>query len=502
MALILLFLLFLPLISLLFLLPTKLLRKDGSEQAQYPPGPPGLPFIGNLHQLDASNFARQLCLLSKKYGPIMSLRLGFRPALVISSPRMAKEVMKTHDLAFCSRPTLLGFKKLSYNGSDVVLSPYNEYWREMRKIVTLHLFSNNKVHSFRPIREDEVFQMIKGISESSKIINLTETMMTLANTIICRVAFGKKFDQVYKKRFQGLLEECQVVMAKFYFSDHFPLMGWLDKFTGSIARLERIYRDMDLFYQELIDEHLSPDRPSSMHGDVIDILLQFKGDAQQSSIDFTFDNIKAILMNIFIAGTETTAGTINWIMTCLIKNPRVMKKAQEEVRQLIGKKERIDEEDLQNIELPYLKAVIKEGLRLHPIAPLLITRETLEKSVIHGYEIEAKTIVYVNAWAIGRDPAVWEDAEEFLPDRFLDTPIDFKGQHFELIPFGAGRRICPGMHMGVTTMELVLSNLLYLFEWELPAGINKEDVASNLLLIIGIIIIYLSHNLQFAYSIY
>lgn len=209
---------------------------------------------------------------------------------------MAKEVLKTHDLAFCSRPTLLGLKKMSYNGSDVVLSPYNEYWREMRKIVTLHLFSNNKVHSFRPIREDEVFQMIKGISESSEIINLTQTMMTLTSTIICRVAFGKKFDRVYKKRFQGLMEECQVVMANFYFSDHFPLMGWLDKFTGSIARLERTYKDMDLFYQQLIDEHLNPDRPSSMHGDVIDILLQFRGDAQLSSIDFTFDNIKAILM--------------------------------------------------------------------------------------------------------------------------------------------------------------------------------------------------------------
>lgn len=183
-----------------------------------------------------------------------------------------------------------------------------------------------------------------------------------------------------------------------------------------------------------------------------------------------------VVQNIFLAGTETTAGTINWIMTCLIKNPRVMKKAQEEVRKLIGKKERIDEEDLQNIELPYLKAVIKEGLRLHPLLPLLIARETLERSVIDGYEIEPKTIVYVNVWAIGRDPAVWEDPEEFLPDRFLDTPIDFKGQDFELIPFGAGRRICPGMHMGVTTMELILSNLLYSFEWELPAGINKEDV--------------------------
>ena len=158
-----------------------------------------------------------------------------------------------------------------------------------------------------------------------------------------------------------------------------------------------------------------------------------------------------------------------------------MKKVQEEVRKLMNGKDRIDEEGLQNTELPYLEAVIKESLRLYPIVPLLIPRESIEDCDLEGYKIKARTIVYVNALAIGRDPEVWENAEEFYPERFLDSEIDFKGQDFEFIPFGAGRRICAGMYMGTTTLKLILSNLLYSFDWELPDGMVKEDVDTQVL---------------------
>nr|AQY76210.1 cytochrome P450 [Thapsia garganica] len=479
------FYLLLALSSLLIFFVHKFLRSEKllSEHSN-PPGPRGLPFIGNLHQLDISNLPNQLWQLSKIYGPVMYLKLGYLPAIVISSPRLAKAVLRTHDLSFCSRPSLFGFKKMSYNCSDVVLSPYGDYWREMRKIVTLHLFSSSRVHSFRSIREEEVFQMIKRISEEGslgEVTNLTGRIMPLTSTIVCRVAFGKKFDEGYMRKFEGMLHECQAVLANFYFSDNFPLLGWLDTLIGSTARLDKIFKDMDVFYQELIDEHISPSRPSSMEGDVIDILLQLKNGTQSSSIDITLDNIKAILMNIFVAGTETTAGTTIWTMASLIKNPRAMKKVQEEVRKLMNGKDKIDEEDLENTELPYLEAVIKESLRLYPIVPLLIPRESIVDCELEGYKIKAKTIVYVNALAIGRDPQVWENAEEFYPERFLDSEIDFKGQDFEFIPFGAGRRICAGMYMGTTTLKLILSNLLYSFDWELPAGMVKEDVDTQVL---------------------
>ncbi|KAJ0436670.1 putative cytochrome P450 [Helianthus annuus] len=178
--------------------------------------------------------------------------------------------------------------------------------------------------------------------------------------------------------------------------------------------------------------------------------------------------------DVLVAGTDTSAATVVWAMTSLIKNPKIMKKTQEEMRVVIGKKGIIEEDDLP--KLMYLKAVIKETMRLHPPTPLLVPRETRKDTIIHGYKIKQNTIVYVNAWAIGRDPKSWESPEEFLPERFLGSDIDFKGNDFELIPFGAGRRICPGMSIGVFMVELILANLLYLFDWGLPDGMVKEDI--------------------------
>ncbi|GFY86215.1 cytochrome P450, family 71, subfamily B, polypeptide 28 [Actinidia rufa] len=191
------------------------------------------------------------------------------------------------------------------------------------------------------------------------------------------------------------------------------------------------------------------------------------------------DHVKALLMNIFIAGTDTGAASIIWAMTALMKNPTMLKKVQEEVRTLVGKKGKVDEDDIHS--LPYLKAMIKETLRLYPPAPLLVPHKTTQRCVIDGYEIEPQTVVYINAWAIARDPESWENPEEFLPERFLGSDIDFRGQNFELIPFGAGRRGCPGMNLGVATVELALANLLYSFDWELPDGMKKEGVDTDAL---------------------
>jgi len=165
---------------------------------------------------------------------------------------------------------------------------------------------------------------------------------------------------------------------------------------------------------------------------------------------------------------------MNWAMTFLMKNPKAMRKAQEEVRNLFGNKGFVDEDDVQ--QLPYLKAVVKETMRLQPTAPLLIPRETTKECCVGGYEIPAKTLVYVSAWAVGRDPEAWENPYEFNPDRFLGSSIDLKGNDFELIPFGAGRRICPGIFIALATVELSLANLLHKFDWEMPSGVEDIDM--------------------------
>ncbi|MED6112296.1 hypothetical protein PIB30_060404 [Stylosanthes scabra] len=374
------------------------------------PAPRGLPIIGNLHQLDNSSLSSQLFKLSKTYGPIFSLQLGLRSAIVISSPKLAEEALKNHDRVFAGRPNLIGPQKLSYNG----------------------------------------------------------------------IAFGRRYEDegVERSKFHDLLNECQAMLAGFFVSDYIPFMGWIDRLNGMHARLDRIFKELDKFYQEVIDEHMDPNRDTSNGEDIIDVLLQLKKH-KSLSFDLTMDHIKALLLDILVAGTDTTAATTVWAMTALIKNPRVMRKVQEELRNFGGQKDFLEEEEIK--KCIYFKAVIKETLRLYPPVPLFVPKETNEKCSINGYEIPSKTIVYVNAWTIHRDPKAWKDPHEFCPERFLDRDIDFLGQDFELIPFGAGRRICPGMHMALASLDLILANLLYSFDWKPPEGMTKEDIDTQVL---------------------
>ncbi|CAN0872299.1 Cytochrome P450 83B1 [Linum grandiflorum] len=383
----------------------------------------------------------------------MTLKQGCIRILVVSSAKMAREVM---------------------------FAPYGSYWREMRKICVVHLFNSNRVQSFGPIREFEVSQMLEKISKSSfgsnKPFNLSDAMTSLTSTIICRVAFGKRYEEegIERSRFQSLLKETQVMFTSFSFSDHFPFLSFMDGLSGLLSRLDKNFKEFDAFYQEVIDEHLDPNRAKPKQEDILDVLLQIWKD-RSFKVQLTFDNIKAILMNVFIGGTDTSAAAVVWAMTYLMKNPIKMRKAQEEVRCAIGKKGFVNEQDIQ--QLSYLKAVVKETMRLQPAVPFLVPRESIENCNLGGYVIPAKTVIYLNAWAIGRDPEAWgENPEEFKPERFIGNSIDVKGVDFELIPFGGGRRICPGIHMGLSTVELSLANLLYAFDWEMPTGVKSEDL--------------------------
>ncbi|XP_074365313.1 cytochrome P450 71A9-like [Apium graveolens] len=468
---------FLPLAILLFVSRTYKINNR-------PPGPSGLPLIGNMHQFDSVNTHIYLYNLSQKYGPLVSLQLGSVQTLVISSASAAREVFKNHDFCFSSRPTLVGAQRVTYNCIEIIFGRYSEYWRDMRKITTLHLFSSKRSQSFQPVREQEVAGMVKTIRDraaaASNIVNLSEIVMSLTSSVIFKVAFGRIYDDDEEngaakdnkmKSFHWLLAETQSIVSTFFLTDYFPVMGHLiDRLSGTWSRAQKRSKGLDDFYQKLIDESPPTSTESTQDRSFLDILLRMRKD----SSDFTLDHVKAMLTDIIVAGADTSAAAVDWTMTFLIKNPTKMKKVQQEVRDLVGKKGFVDENDVQ--ELVYLKAVVKETMRLHPPAPLLIPHETIDKCVISGYQIDAKTRVYINVYAIGRDPECYENPQEFLPERFLNSSIDFKGQHFELMPFGAGRRMCPGMSMGVATTELTLANLLYSFNWKLPPGKKMEDI--------------------------
>ncbi|KAG8369651.1 hypothetical protein BUALT_Bualt14G0035800 [Buddleja alternifolia] len=288
--------LLIPFMALLITIVVVILAKHKSLRhlLHHPPGPRRLPFIGNLHQLQYGS-SLHLCLsqLSNKYGPLMYMKLIHIPVIVISSAKVAKLALKHNDLAFSSRPSSIASAKLSYNNLDILSSSYTSYWREMRKIVFVHLFTHKQVRSFRPVRDDVVSHMINEISKRANLnqaINLSHIISSFSSSLIFRVAFGKRCDD--ETRFDEIINELQKMITGIFVGDHFPSFSWIDKLTGMTDRLEKVFKDSDSFYQQLIDEHLSPNRPDSMNGDLVDILIQLRD--QHASVDW--DHIKAILM--------------------------------------------------------------------------------------------------------------------------------------------------------------------------------------------------------------
>ncbi|KAB1213133.1 Cytochrome P450 71B34 [Morella rubra] len=471
-------------LPLLFLLPILLLLKIRTgvrrQNKRLPPSPPKLPIIGNLHQFGALPH-QSLWQLSKKYGPVMLLHLGRIPVVVISSAKAAEEVLKVHDLQCCNRPPSASSKRLTYNYQDMVFAPYGQYWRDIRKICVLELFSVKSVQSYQFLREEEMAFLVNSISQSSSSatpVDLSEKLSTLTASILFRTAFGQSFrgSNLDNERFGELIHEAEAILAGFDASEYFPYVGWImDKLSGRIQRLENTFHELDRFLQELIDLHLVPERTKLEHEDIVDVLLRIEREQTESGATrFTKENIKAILLDIFLGGAKTAAVTTVWAMAELARNPRVMKKAQDEVRSFVGNKGEVTECDTEH--LLYLKMIIKETLRLHPPAAMLIPREAMTHFKVDGYDIYPKTLLQVNSWGIARDPEYWKNPEEFSPERFTDSSMEYKGQYFDMLPFGAGRRSCPGMHLGTKTVELALSNLLCCFDWKLPHGMKEEDI--------------------------
>ncbi|KVI06507.1 cytochrome P450 [Cynara cardunculus var. scolymus] len=294
-------LLCLPLPPLLYLLPK--IIKNNSRFSR--PSPLGLPFIGNLHLINPSSLHTSLWQLSKSYGPIVFINFGFIPAIVVSSANLAKEVLKPQDLIFCSRPSLLGVSKVTYNAHNVIFSAYNKNWREMRKIFVLHLLGPKRVPSFRHIREDEVSSAMKnihGLALSSKHVNLSELMKSVTSNMMLRVGCGKRYQDGHERKVVlRLITEVQTVSVDFIVSNLWPglpFVALVDRLLGKVDRVEKYFQYFDSFYQQLIDEHLNPQKLK---------LHEEEEDFKEQLFDLTYDHIKAILMNVLIAGTDTTA---------------------------------------------------------------------------------------------------------------------------------------------------------------------------------------------------
>ncbi|XP_074570293.1 cytochrome P450 71A1-like [Curcuma longa] len=442
------------------------------------PSPWRLPIIGDLHRLGLLPH-RSLRALSRKHGPLMLLHFGSVPTLVVSSAASAEEIMRTQDLAFATRPDLSICRRLLYDSNDITFAKYGDYWRQMRRLTSVHLLSHRRINSYRRIREEEASLLVDRIAAAapSSSVDISGLIVTFTRNITCKVAFGKKYTDeegsADGSRFRALLSEWMALLGSFPMRDYMPALRFVDCLSGLDERVRKNALDLDMFVEEVLSAHERKQERNDDNMDFVDILLSLDS---SEGVVLKRDSIKAVILDVFGGGIDTTFATLEWAMAELIRQPTKMERAQQEVRRIArSKSTEIREEMLQ--EMLYLKAVIKETLRLHPALPLLVPREAMQETRVHGYLVPKGTRVLINAWAIGRDPRSWEKPEEFWPERFLDdASVDFRGQNFQFIPFGAGRRGCPGMDFAFPVLELALANLLYHFDWALPQGMTAEEM--------------------------
>ncbi|CAL5059883.1 unnamed protein product [Urochloa decumbens] len=481
------------LIFLALLLPLaarKLTKKRGNDGLRLPPGPWQLPVIGSLHHLllRGTLAHRAMAGIARRLddAPLIYLRLGEIPVVVASSRDAAREFLKTRDANFANRPWSSTVRTMMVDGQGLLFARHGALWRQMRKITILELLSARRVQSFRRVREEEVSRLVDAVAAAAAApgeaaVNVSERVAVLITDSVMRVMIGDRFER--REEFLEGLDEAIKITSGFNLSDLFPSSRLARLVGGTARRATANHRKNFELMDYAIKQHEQRRAAAAADGtgeeeDLVDVLLRVQKEGGLE-VPLTMGIIKAVILDLFGAGSETSANTIQWAMSELMRNPRVMHKAQAELRDNLCGKPTVTEDDL--ADLKYLKLIIRETLRLHPSVPLLLPRECQESCKVMGYDIPKGTTVFVNVWAISRDHKYWDDAEIFKPERFESVAVDFKGTDFEFTPFGAGRRICPGMTFAQASMDLALAALLYHFDWKLPAGLlpgelNMEEV--------------------------
>uniref|UniRef100_A0A5B6ZD60 Flavonoid 3'-monooxygenase n=1 Tax=Davidia involucrata TaxID=16924 RepID=A0A5B6ZD60_DAVIN len=457
-----------------------------------PPGPKPWPVIGNLPHLGPMPH-HSIAAMARNYGPLMHLRLGFVDVVVAASASVAAQFLKTHDANFSSRPPNSGAKHIAYNYQDLVFAPYGPRWRMLRKICSVHLFSAKALDDFRHVRQEEVATLMRALASGSQApVNLAQLLNVCTTNALGRVTVGKRVfgdgsggGDPKADEFKQMVVELMVLAGVFNIGDFVPALEWLD-LQGVAAKMKKLHARFDSFLSAIIEEHKisgGAGGGAQTHTDFLTTLISLKDEAGDGDGDgeegkLTDTAIKALLLNLFTAGTDTSSSTVEWAIAELIRHPKILAQARKELDSVVGPDRLVTESDL--AQLTFLQAIIKETFRLHPSTPLSLPRIAADNCEINGYHIPKGSTLLVNVWAIARDPDIWAEPLEFKPDRFLpggEKPnVDVRGNDFEVIPFGAGRRICAGMSLGLRMVQLLTATLVHAFHWDLPEGQLAEKL--------------------------
>ncbi|CAL9093644.1 unnamed protein product [Musa textilis] len=473
-------------LSLALLLFLKAILFGSHEKRKLPPSPPSLPVIGHLHMFKRP-LHHALARVTERYGPVLLLRFGSRPVLVVSSASAAEECFTTNDITFADRPRLPSLRYISYNYTTPGTAPYGAYWRNLRRIATAEILGVRLLQSSSDVRATEVratashlFQYAKA---GSAAVELKSRLFALVINVFMITIAGKRYYgeegriSEESKKFMEVAEGTVALAGASNIRDFLPFLRWLDYGREVRTRLTRLERMREELMQGLIDEQRreiteakqgegGEEQDEGKKQTTIARLLSMQKDDPEHYSDHI---IKSLITGLLVAGTDTSVGTMEWAMSLLLANPEALRKAQAEIDACVGNNRMLEESDVP--DLPYLRGVVNETLRLYPAAPLLVPHESTEECTVDGFVVPPRTMLLVNTYAIYRDPEVWEEPTKFMPERF-----EGGGKETWMIPFGMGRRRCPGEGLALRMMGLTLGTLIHCFDWE-TVGRGELDMA-------------------------
>ncbi|CAH8350384.1 unnamed protein product [Eruca vesicaria subsp. sativa] len=448
------------------------LRKCEADSSTIPEPMGALPLFGHLHLLRGKELVcKKLAAISDKLGPIFSLKLGFYKLVVTSDPDIIKDCFTTNDLVLATRPNISFGRYVGYNNAVLALAPYGDYWRELRKIATVHLFSNQSMEMLGHIRYSEVNAFIKQIykagGDNTSTVKIDLLFEFLTFNIILKKMVGKRteFGEVKSEewRYKEALKSSEYLAAVFMIGDVIPWLGWLD--FSKIAQMKNTFKELDSAITKWLQEHLekrSRNENNKEEKTIMDLLLDILPEDVVICGHVRDVIVKATILVLTLTGADSTSITLTWAVSLLLNNPAALKAAQEEIDNIVGKERWVEESDIPNLK--YLQAIVKETHRLYPPAPLTGIREASKDCLLGGYRVEKGSRLLVNIWKLHRDPKIWPDPKTFKPERFMEEKSRCGKSDSEYIPFSSGRRSCPGMNLGLRVVHFVLARLIQGFE--------------------------------------